>query len=149
MAGSFGDRLSAPGRWFFCTCYIEDGRTDIDEVGRRMAQLSASVYSPGPMSYKGRGGATFEDPGLVTSERSVGGIGKTRSKAKIAVFASRRNAWVMASASYHYLGARSVVGGEADERVFESVHALELVDDPSDLFIHAIDHRRVYSLFVD
>ncbi len=49
----------------------------------------------------------------------------------------------MAVAPDHHLGARAVVGDEADQRVFERSHRSDLVDDPADLAIHPVDHRRV------
>ena len=41
----------------------------------------------------------------------------------------------------HDLGRGPVVTGKQDQRVVETLHRLELVDDPPDLLVHRLDHR--------
>ena len=49
----------------------------------------------------------------------------------------------MTAVAHHDLGTGAVVRGEEDERVPESAHGLELLDNAADLTIHSIHHRRV------
>ena len=46
----------------------------------------------------------------------------------------------MPLAADHDLGRGPVVAGEEDQRVVETLHRLELVEDPADLLVHRLDH---------
>ena len=47
----------------------------------------------------------------------------------------------MPLAADHDLGRGAVVAGEQDQRLVETLHRLELVEDPPHLLVHRLDHR--------
>ena len=55
----------------------------------------------------------------------------------------------MPLAADHDLGRGAVVAGEEHERVVERPHGLELRENPADLLVHAVDHRRMDRHLVD
>ena len=55
----------------------------------------------------------------------------------------------MPLAADHDLGRGAVVAGEEHERVVKHPHCLELRENPADLLVHAVDHRRMDRHLVD
>src|SRR5690606_24687373 len=89
------------------------------------------------------GNATLVDPGLVAAKGGVAGAGKARAEAEVAAGAAGRGGGIMTAVANHDFGAGTIVGGEQDERVVMGTHGLELLKDPADLAVHAINHGRV------
>jgi hypothetical protein len=101
----------------------------VDEVSGSVAEFAFAGHAFGPVNDRGRGNASFVNPGFVETEGSVCGGGPAGG-----------GFGVVAVVSEHLLGTRSVVGYEDKYGVAIGIHSAELVEDAADLLVHTVDH---------
>lgn len=121
----------------------EDGGEEVDDVGGGVAEFVLRGDALWPVGDEWSGDASFVGPGFVFAEGSVGGGGPTGAEAEVSFGGAHGGFWIVAVAADHDLGAGSIVGEEDDEGVVEAVGLFEVLDDSSDLLIHAVDHGGV------
>ena len=97
---------------------LDDGRPVGDEVGVRSPLVAVL---------------------LVVAERRVPDVGPRRRQGAV----RRRSAGGNREVPVAVVGARPVVGQEQDEGVVQSVHLAEPGQEPADVLVHPVDHRRV------
>ena len=136
-------RLAFPFGRFLRAGEFEDGRHDVDDMSRGMAQFAVGGDARRPGGDEGRADAAFVHPGLMATMRRVGGAGEAGADAQVSRGATQGGLLVVAAVADHDLGAGAVVGREEDDGVLVGAHGFELGDDAADLRIHAVDHRGV------
>ncbi len=122
---------------------LEDRGDEVDDVAGGVPELATPSDPSRPVDDQRGSDATLVDPGLVSAERGIRQARPPRPNAEERRPGAALGARVVTVAPDHDLGAGTVVGEEEDQRVLECVHREELVEDPADLAIHPVDHRRV------
>ena len=84
--------------------------------------------------------AAFVGPGLVASERSVASSGPTGAKTKVGRRGSQGSFRIVSVGANHDFGAGAIVREKHDHGVVPFAHGFDLIEDTSDLDIHAMNH---------
>ncbi len=112
-------------------------------MGWVLTQLAALRDFAGPMGNQRSADAALVNPRFV---EAMGGVARRResgSEAEVGCGAAHRSGGVVSVSANHDFGTGAIVGGEKDERIVPAIHGTDLIEDASDLAVHAIDHGRV------